>query len=60
MQKGNGILHQRKEELNYINNENNKDKFEEEDTLSTKILFDNENSIIQNLLNTAKDKDLIN
>ena len=54
IQKGNGILHHSKEELDHINNENTKNKFEEEDSLSTKILFDNEKSIIQNLLNTSR------
>ena len=54
IQKGNGILHHSKEELAHINNENTKNQIEEEDTLSKKILFDNEKSIIQNLLNTSK------
>jgi hypothetical protein len=54
IKKGNGILQHNKEELDHINNENTKNKYEEEDALSTKILFDNEKSIIQNLLNTNK------
>ena len=54
IQKGNGILYHSKEELDHINSENTKSKFEEEDALSTKILLDNEKSIIQNLLNTSR------
>ena len=54
--KGNGILYHSKEELDHINSENTKSKFEEEDALSTKILLDNEKSIIQNLLNTSRRK----
>ena len=54
IQKGNGILYHSKEELDHINSENTKSKFEEEDALSTKILLDNEKSIIQNLLNSSR------
>jgi hypothetical protein len=54
IKKGNDILQHSKEELDHINNENTKNKYEEEDALSTKMLFDNEKSIIQNLLNTSK------
>ena len=54
LQKGNRILQQSREELNYLNNENTKKKFEDEDSLSIKVLFDNEKSLLQNVLNTSK------
>ena len=54
MLKGKGILHQNKEILNYISNINIKDKYEEEDLLSAKILFNNKKLIIHNLLNSSK------
>ena len=54
VQKGNRILQQSREELNYLNDENTKKKFEEEDSLSIKVLFDNEKSLLQNVLNTSK------
>ncbi len=60
MLKGKGILHQNKEILNYISNINIKNKYEEEDLLSAKILFNNKKLIIHNLLNLAKDKEFIN
>jgi len=60
MLKGKGILHQNKEILNYISNINIKNKYEEEDLLSAKILFNNKKLIIHNLLNIAKDKEFIN
>ena len=54
LQKGNRILQQSREELNYLNDENTKKKFEDEDSLSIKVLFDNEKSLLQNVLNTSK------
>ena len=54
LQKGNRILQQSREELNYLNDENTKKKFEEEDSLSIKVLYDNEKSLLQNVLNTSK------
>ena len=54
VQKGNRILQKSREELNYLNDENTKKKFEEEDSLSIKVLFDNEKSLLQNVLNTSK------
>ena len=54
MLKGKGILHQNKEILNYISNINIKEKYEEEDLLSAKILFNNKKLIIHNLLNSSK------
>jgi hypothetical protein len=54
IQKGNRILQQSREELNYLDDENTKKKFEEEDSLSIKVLFDNEKSLLQNVLNTSK------
>jgi hypothetical protein len=54
IKKGNIILQQSREELNYINDENTKKKFEEEDSLSIKVLYDNEKSLLQNVFNTSK------
>jgi hypothetical protein len=48
------MLSHSKEELDYINNENTKNRIEEKDAQSIKILFDIEKSIIQNLLNTNR------
>ena len=49
--KGNNILNQTKEELNNINEEKAKNKLEEDDSLSNKILLDNEKSLIKSLSN---------
>ena len=54
IQKGNDILQHSRDVINYINDENTKKKFEEEDTLSIKVLFDNEKSLLQNVSNTSK------
>ena len=52
--KGNSIISQTTEELNHINDENNKKVIEGKESLIQKILLDKEKSIIQSLTNKTK------
>ena len=56
MQKGNNIISQTTEELNYLNNEKAKKNFDEDEILQQQILSEKEKSFIQSLSNNSKKK----
>ena len=54
IEKGNSIINHSNEELDIINDKKSRNIYEDKDSLSKKILLDNEKSIILNLSNTSK------